>query len=93
MTLCGSKGLNSSFFNHFEIQLYLHQSIVYWNQIYPRIQNHCFDKADSQLMKGLSAVEKVVRILFSRSEVRKNLRLFVATYLMVNHATSSTIDS
>ena len=34
-------------------------------QLYPRTQNHCFAIADGQLMKGLSAMKKVVRSLGS----------------------------
>ena len=40
------------------------------SQLYPRTQNHCFVIADSQLMKGLSAVEKVVRSLVGQKSVK-----------------------
>ena len=60
-------------------------------QLYPRTQNHCFAIADGQLMKGLSAMKKVVRSLVGQKSVKK-LRLFDAANLMANLTTFSTID-
>ena len=44
--------------------------IVDFLQLHPRAQNHCFVIADSQLMKGLSAAEKVIRSLVGQKSVK-----------------------